>query len=109
QRVAREVGGGGGGGGPAGEHAQRQALIARVLDRVHLPQPYGGAEVLLLDQEAVGRAGPARLRALEDVDQEVRVAHTWVPPTVMPSMRIVGRPTPTGTDCPSLPQVPTPS
>ena len=31
-----------------------------------------------------------------------------VPPTVIPSMRIVGNPTPTGTDCPSLPQVPTP-
>ena len=31
-----------------------------------------------------------------------------VPPTVSPSMRSVGCPTPTGTLCPSLPQVPTP-
>src|SRR5690606_2852975 len=31
-----------------------------------------------------------------------------VPPTVRPSMRSVGMPTPTGTLCPSLPQVPTP-
>jgi hypothetical protein len=31
-----------------------------------------------------------------------------VPPTVSPSMRSVGWPTPTGTLCPSLPQVPTP-
>src|SRR5262245_32561001 len=32
-----------------------------------------------------------------------------VPPTVSPSIRTVGRPTPTGTDCPFLPQVPMPS
>jgi hypothetical protein len=30
-----------------------------------------------------------------------------VPPTVSPSILRVGDPTPTGTDCPSLPQVPT--
>src|SRR5213080_3886613 len=32
-----------------------------------------------------------------------------VPPTVSPSILIVGCPSPTGTLCPSLPQVPTPS
>src|SRR5687767_3718763 len=37
------------------------------------------------------------------------VTHRCVPPTVISSIRIVGRPTPTGTDCPSLPQVPIPS
>ncbi|MGH8626618.1 MAG: hypothetical protein ACREYC_15565, partial [Gammaproteobacteria bacterium] len=31
----------------------------------------------------------------------------FVPPTVNPSMRSVGWPTPTGTCCPSFPQVPT--
>src|SRR5205823_8658173 len=35
--------------------------------------------------------------------------HRAVPPTVMLSSFNVGMPTPTGTDCPSLPQVPTPS
>src|SRR4029079_9983204 len=97
--------------GAAGEHAQRAALIARMLDGIHLPQPHRGAEVLLFDQGAVAGTRAARLRALEDVDQEVgaQLAHTCVPPTVMPSMRIVGRPTPTGTDCRSLPQAPTPS
>src|SRR5262249_4847601 len=35
-------------------------------------------------------------------------AHALVPPTVSPSMRKVGWPTPTGTLCPSLPQVPMP-
>src|SRR4249920_975916 len=35
--------------------------------------------------------------------------HRCVPPTVISSIRMVGRPTPTGTDCPSFPQVPMPS
>src|SRR5262245_14902280 len=35
--------------------------------------------------------------------------HALVPPTVRPSIRNVGWPTPTGTPCPSLPQVPIPS
>src|SRR6516162_8101556 len=35
--------------------------------------------------------------------------HALVPPTVRPSIRKVGWPTPTGTPWPSLPQVPTPS
>src|SRR5208282_2922805 len=39
---------------------------------------------------------------------EPRRSHAAVPPTVSPSMRSVGWPTPTGTLCPSLPQVPTP-
>src|SRR5205809_6208782 len=48
--------------------------------------------------------------AREDVGEQGRVgAQTAVPPTVMPSRRIVGNPTPTGTDWPSLPHVPTPS
>src|SRR4051812_8715357 len=38
-----------------------------------------------------------------------RSFHRAVPPTVMLSSFSVGMPTPTGTDCPSLPQVPTPS
>src|SRR4029434_11305795 len=61
----------------------------------------------------VGGGGAAGLGASEHVHEQVGArrgaAHTWVPPTVMPSMRVVGNPTPTGTDCPSLPQVPTPS
>ena len=38
-----------------------------------------------------------------------RIRHAAVPPTVILSIRNVGCPTPTGTLCPSLPQVPTPS
>ena len=43
------------------------------------------------------RPGPAQVQAAQAV-----------PPTVSPSMRSVGCPTPTGTLWPSLPQVPTP-
>src|SRR5262247_3613018 len=84
-----------------------------MLHGVHLPQADRRREVLLLDQEAIGRRRPTGLGATQDVREQAGaergVAHTWVPPTVMPSMRIVGSPTPTGTDCPSLPHVPTPS
>ena len=62
------------------------------------------------------RSAPAyRVRARSTASRASRrarrggAAHPSVPPTVMPSRRIVGRPTPTGyADWPSLPQVPTP-
>ena len=112
ERGAREVGGGGRRRGPAREHAQRQPLLAGVRDGVDLAQAHRGAEVPLLDQEPVGGGGATRSaarRARRRAARRIVAAHTWVPPTVMPSMRMVGSPTPTGTDCPSLPQVPTPS
>src|SRR6267378_3260949 len=113
ERVAREIRGRRGGRGAAGEHAKRQPLLARMGDRVHLPQAHGGAERPLFDQEAVGGGGAARAGALQDIDEQrgVDLAHrpTAVPPTVISSIKIVGSPTPTGTDWPSLPQVPTPS
>src|SRR5262245_3752961 len=37
------------------------------------------------------------------------IPYALVPPTVRPSILMVGSPTPTGTDWPSLPHVPTPS
>ena len=111
QRVAREIRRGRGGGGAAHEDAQGEMLIAGVLDRVHLPHAYLRRERLILDHEGIRFGGALAARPLEDVAQEVEKAgaQTWVPPTVMPSMRMVGSPTPTGTDWPSLPQVPTPS
>ena len=111
QGLAGEIGGGGGGGGLAHEDPQGEVLLARVLDRVHLPQADLGRERLVLHHEGVGLGGAPVARLLEQVGEEVqqRPRQTWVPPTVMPSMRIVGSPTPTGTDWPSLPQVPTPS
>src|SRR5207245_9002466 len=111
ERAGREGRGRGRGGGAAGEDAQRESLIVRVRHRVDLAQSYGGAEVALVDEEAVGSGGAEHGRALEDRDEQVGVdpAHTCVPPTVIPSMRMVGRPTPTGTDWPSLPHVPIPA
>src|SRR5579884_1233792 len=41
-------------------------------------------------------------------DQIIGRAGRAVPPTVISLIRIMGIPTPTGTLCPSLPQVPTP-
>src|SRR5579885_1527688 len=52
-----------------------------------------------------GRSEPEQQRG----DGRRRHPHAAVPPTVSPSMRTVGWPTPTGTPWPSLPQVPTPS
>src|SRR5262249_1773564 len=70
-------------------------------------------EPVALADHGVGgtRAGGERVpdQTLGDVAQVVACAHVPVPPTVRPSIRTVGKPTPTGTDCPSLPQVPRPS
>src|SRR5262249_21493735 len=111
ERIAREVGRRCGRGRAAGKYTQRQPLLARVRHRVDLPEAHRSAEGLLFDEEAVGGCRTTRRRALEHVSQQrgVELGHTAVPPTVIPSRRIVGKPTPTGTDWPSLPQVPTPS
>src|SRR5207247_5022557 len=106
--LAREVRRRGAGGSPAGEHPEGQPLVARVGDRFDLAEPDGGAEGALLDQVTVRRRRARRDGALEDADQELGV-HTAVPPTVSASLRIGGRPTPTGPASPSLPQSPTPS
>src|SRR5438132_212432 len=93
-----------------------EAQARRVRD-----QPGVGAELGALGVGDLGRGGergglgvtgPGE-RLLAQVRAPARApvgpAHACVPPTVRPSMRTVGRPTPTGTDCPSLPQVPMPS
>src|SRR6185369_14899940 len=108
-RVPGEVGGGRGGHRLADEDAQGQMLLARVLDRVDLPEAHLGGERLVADHEGVAGRRAAALGLIEHVGEEVEHRYTCVPPTVIPSMRIVGKPTPTGTDWPSLPQVPTPS
>ncbi len=73
ERIARQIGGRRGGRGAAREHAQGQALLARVVDVLDLPHPHGDAEVALLDEEAVGGGGPALSGALEHGDQQVSV------------------------------------
>ena len=55
-----------------------------------------------------GHCIPIRLSKTQLTLPDRRLPAQAVPPTVMPSMRSVGWPTPTGTLWPSLPQVPTP-
>src|SRR5574337_1017668 len=76
-----------------------------------------GGNQLVLDQNQVGRCGALPLCLLQDLFDDLLADHCAlppfvmprVPPTVSPSILIVGSPTPTGTPCPSFPQVPTPS
>src|SRR6185436_20979422 len=53
---------------------------------------------------ALDHGGSERLQCIEIV-----VAHVTVPPTVTAESLMVGQPTPTGTDWPSLPHVQMPS
>src|SRR5574337_68956 len=74
-----------------------------------------GGDQFILDQHQVGRRGALSLRLLQNLLGNLLADHCArppfgvprVPPTVSPSILIVGSPTPTGTPCPSFPQVPT--
>ena len=92
------------------------AALARLLHVLDLAAAHAD-----LERVALGRAARPprrrRRRARSRAPRETQVAlaasarrsRPAVPPTVRPSMRSVGRPTPTGTHWPSLPQVPMPS
>ncbi len=82
-----------------------------MLHRVHLAKPHLGRERLVLHHEGIGRRGAARPGLLEEIGQQIdhvlwtrsrtmnpSFSYTWVPPTVIPSILMVGSPTPTGTD-----------
>src|SRR5262249_51922932 len=96
----------------ADEDAQPGAPLAGTLDLLHGAQADADLEAVALSRERVGgiRTGGPRVphQSLGDAAQGA-ARHAPVPPTVRPSMRTVGRPTPTGTDWPSLPHVPIPS
>src|SRR5690606_1144098 len=88
-----------------------------LLHVVDLAVAHARLERVALDERRVGgvRAGVegAAHGALDGLGGGQRCAHgggahVSVPPTVRPSMRSVGRPTPTGTDWPSSPHVPIP-
>src|SRR5574337_184476 len=76
-----------------------------------------GGDQFILDQHQVGRRRALSLRLLQNLLGNLLADHCAlppfgmprVPPTVSPSILIVGSPTPTGTPCPSFPHVPTPS
>src|SRR5690606_33056111 len=105
----------------ADHHAHADRPAARLLDQLGLTEPHLGGEVRALPHHRLGHVCAELLRALDDAlterDQLIQVLSgharapqpTWVPPTVMPAILIVGQPTPTGTLCPSLPQVQMPS
>src|SRR4029434_7631752 len=65
-------------------------------------------ELSRLDADCFGFGRAPFDRAIDDVGEQCGCNH-FVPPTVISEILMVGKPTPTGTDCPSLPQVPTPS
>src|SRR5258708_19162593 len=78
---------------PTGRDQQRQRAVHEVVGEREMQQEHRK------DGHAAQKINPrAPLRAWRQP----------VPPTVSASMRSVGWPTPTGIDCPSLPQVPTP-
>src|SRR5262249_8004173 len=95
------------------EEPQAHALLARVVHLFDFPEPDPGGERFARGDEHIARGGAELSGLLEDGGGQVFELHgasyAWVPPTVRPSMRTVGKPTPTGTDWPSFPHVPMPS
>src|SRR5581483_7621419 len=108
--VAREVGGRHDRARLADEDAESRPALPRARQLLDVAEADADREAVALDDDRVGGAGARRGspgdEAARDLAEVGGVAHACVPPTVRPSMRTVGRPTPTGTDCPSLPQVP---
>src|SRR5207249_1832235 len=98
----------------ADEDAQPGAPLARAFQLLHLAQADADREPVALDRHRVGGARARCVRARHQVVRQlaqvraparapVGPAHACVPPTVRPSMRTVGSPTPTGTACASSP------
>src|SRR6185295_7123820 len=95
------------------QHAQAHALGGGLGEVLDLPVAHADAGLAadLHQRLRLLRASPARpLHQLLGQLLRRRPAHraTLVPPTVMPSMRSVGNPTPTGTIWPSFPHIPIP-
>ena len=98
------------------QRADAQPTFLGLLDEFDLLAPHPDLSVVALDEQYVRLAGPGLFRGGECIFDDrfhglngICECHPSVPPTVSASTRIVGRPTPTGTPCPSFPQVPTPS
>ena len=89
--------------------ANSEHALARLFDEIDFSRRVPGLRPPRSGREptsALGRSGLGTQRSRTRFDKSF--AHPSVPPTVIASSRTVGIPTPTGTDCPSLPQVPTP-
>ena len=92
---------------PAGERARRWEEGSGRRAASSSGQSPGARSVRLLSLSWGDHAGAKRARRCRG-DQVARARAQPVPPTVRPSMRSVGWPTPTGTLWPSLPHMPTP-
>src|SRR5262249_4605524 len=109
--VRRQVAGVGRSGSAPNENAQPGCARPRFLQLLDLAHAHASRELIAFGDGAL-RVGGTGVEGLPHDVAGKRVemvpAHA-VPPTVMRSTLMVGIPTPTGTDCPSLPQTPMPS
>src|SRR5581483_10795698 len=95
----------------ADQDAQPHGARSRLFQALDIAHPDRRGELVPLGNRTLGVLGARRQRLLYGVRRQLGqmiLAHA-VPPTVMRSILMVGIPTPTGTLCPSLPQVPMPS
>jgi len=106
------------------EHTQAHCARSRVFEGFNLTQPNLHGKFRAFANHGLSRGGSCLHGAGYDVGCNLRQigfsnrknfgicrhsTYRAVPPTVIVSSLSVGIPTPTGTDCLSLPQVPTPS
>src|SRR5438874_2298264 len=90
------------------DHPQPDALGRRLVQLFHFSVADAHRRIARALGVGFGLGGAGLARELDQLFADVGQLHAPVPPTVRLSMRTVGRPTPTGTFCPSLPQVPRP-
>src|SRR5439155_23652488 len=92
---------------PSGPRDQRVGEPRRNREAVEGRETLRTEDGARRSREANGRVA-AGVGTRQELAARMRQRTQAVPPTVSPSILSVGCPTPTGTLCPSLPQVPTP-
>jgi hypothetical protein len=107
--VGTQIARAGGRGSITDEHPQAHAFPVGLLDLLGLSESNTDLRRARGDIKSVRRRRAVTLRALKDLGKEflgcdgithglLQLLYAEVPPTVRPSMRMVGMPTPTGTD-----------
>src|SRR5688572_22975567 len=93
------------------EHSQTRSAGTGLRQTLDLAHAHVCGEPFAFRDAAFSSGSPALLCSSNDARSEIleRRETQAVPPTVMRSSLMVGMPTPTGTLCPSLPQMPMPS
>src|SRR5262245_10264033 len=92
-------------------------ILPRFRESIHRAQPDLYRKRFAIGNKNVRFRRPTTLCLGQEIQCKLAIPlaqlylliHRCVPPTVISSIRMVGRPTPTGTDCPSFPHVPMPS